>query len=107
MGIRVSILVSIAAAAAFFFIEPYLIGLGSSRRALATLSVFMAATGLAWYFRTDTSARDGAFLSDNKFSDGLKATVDRTEVSPSSSRRIASGNRVKGKAEIDIKDSKL
>lgn len=107
MGIRVGILVSIAAAAAFFFVEPYLVGLAVPWRAVATLSVFMAATGLAWYLRTDTSASDGAFLSDNKFADGLKATVERTEISPSSNRRVASGNRVNGKAEIDIKDSKL
>lgn len=109
MGIRVGILVSVAAAAAFFFVEPHLLGLDSPGREITTAVIFCGAVGLAWYFRSKEldQGKKGDFLSQNQVGEGIKASMERTKVSPSSARKAFSGNKVRGKMEIDIKDSEL
>ncbi len=110
MGIWVGIFISVAAAALFFFVEPYLLRLDTLWRLVGTAGVFLVSTALAVYLSRKDSASavgSGSVLSGNEIRRGLKARIEGTELSESPTGRILSGNKIGGDADVDIKNSKL
>ena len=110
MGVSVGILISIAAAAVFFFIEPHLLALAQPWRLFATACVFLISTGLAVYLGKKAAAKiegETAILSDNEVKKRMTAKVDNLEVSPGATDKLLSGNKVGGDANFEIKNSKF
>ena len=109
MTVLVGVLASLAAAAVFFFIEPYLLELDQSWRLVGTVVVFVASAGLAMFFHKKSSGEkpDGsAIISDNVVKKDMTAKISGLETTQPANK-VLSGNKVSGNADFEIKDSKL
>ncbi|MDT8758036.1 hypothetical protein MZO42_04945 [Sphingomonas psychrotolerans] len=75
-----------------------------------TAIIFVMSIGLALYLNRRISNRSdtrGSLLSDNETGKRLKARIEDVDLSQPSGSRVASGNKVGGSADIEIKNSRL
>jgi hypothetical protein len=110
MGIWIGILGSVAAAALFFIIEPYLLATEQPWRVVGTAGVFLISTALALLLRKREVAQEksgGGILSDNDVGNAMNARVEDTELTGTSKNKVLSGNKIGGSADFEIKNSKL
>lgn len=109
MAILVGILISLAAATAFFFIEPYLLELDQSWRLAGTAVVFVTSAGLAMLFHKKRAGEKPGgtdIISDNEVEKDMTAKVNGLETTQPATK-VISGNKVGGNADFEIKNSKL
>lgn len=109
MAVLVGILISLAAATAFFFFEPYLLELDQSWRIVGTAVVFVASAGLAMFFHKESAGEnsDGSdILSENEVEKNMTAKINGLETTQPPSK-VISDNKVRGHADFEIKNSKL
>jgi hypothetical protein len=109
MSTLAQILISLAAAAAFFFIEPYLLGLEQPWKAMATLIVLVVAGVLAHVLLRNGSVGGDSgrpVLSGNEAGKDLEIEADKLDTTQGRSK-IASDNKAGGKMNIKVTDSKL
>lgn len=109
MAVLVGILISLAAATAFFFIEPYLTELDQLWRLVGTVVVFVIFAGLAMLFHKKSPGEKSEgtdIISDNEVEKDMTAKINGLETKQSATK-VLSGNKVGGNADFEIKNSKL
>lgn len=111
MNAVASVLASVAAAAAFFLLEPFLLGLAEPWRFAGTGVVLALAAGLSLYFNKSVGQKGSAdgvrkVMSGNKADTDLSVDVDGLDTTQANGKVLAD-NKSGGKTTIKVKNSKF
>jgi hypothetical protein len=105
MGIWIGVAVGVAGAAVFFLVETFLFQLDPWWRAGGGLVVFLISIATAFLLQKLAPSERGV-LSDNMVAKDMTATVENLQTT-NPTNRLLSGNKVGGKANFEVKNTKL